>query len=336
MTPRGFTLIELLIVMGIIVVLMAILLPVISHIRMRAYEASTQSQLSRLMQACQNYYHDFNAYPGPIHNSQLSGGGPKGLGIANGAYPAPGATISNISGTITSSENLALGLLGMLTPPTTPGSTINFVSPASNPGPGTAPHDVLSLNPLHPQGYHYFDYTADELSSQTGFSKDLDYASAASTPPTDSNVPEFVDRFPDHMPILYIRAFVGGSGDPQIAATDISGPNNGAAQYNYTELKNYGSFVRQADNTGTWVLFAPMGIGPNSILYIQSQASNLADDEATPYTDWWPLGNPAAGSAYYFMNPNISGAVRGKDGFMLISSGQDRTYGTLDDIIITP
>ena len=79
------------------------------------------------------------------------------------------------------------------------------------------------------------------------------------------------------------------------------------------------------------------GFGPNSYLTQQYTANNLAEDEAIPYTDWWlASGNPASGSSYYFMNPNIGGSVRGKDGFMLISAGIDRTYGTTDDIIVTP
>lgn len=59
----GFTLIELLVVIGIILVLMAILLPVIGAVQLNAQAANTQSQMMRIMSACQAYYHDFNSYP---------------------------------------------------------------------------------------------------------------------------------------------------------------------------------------------------------------------------------------------------------------------------------
>ena len=73
----GFTLIELLVVIGIILLLVSILMPVVSRDRLAAYDASTQSQMQRIMQACQSYYHDWNSYPGPIPNSQLQGAVPR-------------------------------------------------------------------------------------------------------------------------------------------------------------------------------------------------------------------------------------------------------------------
>ncbi|HSU67792.1 MAG TPA: prepilin-type N-terminal cleavage/methylation domain-containing protein, partial [Tepidisphaeraceae bacterium] len=188
---RGFTLIELLVVIGIILVLISILLPVVSSVRRKAQETATQSQMQRIMAACQNYYHDWNSYPGPIPNTQLAGDSNPGT---NGSYTnanGTAVTISPVTGTITSSENLVLGLLGMLTPPTSTASpvTIPFTSPALNtpaPGPYT-PHDVLNLNPLKPQRYSYLDYVANEITSSTGQATELE--SNVKVNPTDSNVP---------------------------------------------------------------------------------------------------------------------------------------------------
>ena len=61
----------------------------------------------------------------------------------------------------------------------------------------------------------------------------------------------------------------------------------------------------------------------------------VARDYALPTGITPPGGNDAQWVAY-FMNPNIAGQPRGKDGFVLISAGADRLYGTKDDIIVTP
>jgi len=299
---RGFTLIELLVVIGIILLLLAILLPVVSQVRTRAYQATTQSQMSRIMAACQSYFHDFNSYPGPVANVYLKG-------ASGGADPkAPLA----VAGQITSSENLVLGLLGMLTPATTLGGRPTFV-----PLP-TAPHDVLSLNPLHPQSYHYIDYVADELDS--GKSNSLDFMTKVN--PTDSSVPEFVDRFPDHAPILYVRANVG---NPGVASADDK------TQYDYQALSPYGCSVLLSDGTSKQFPFDQTYFTSMSAFVIGTPT--LADAVATPFSDWNGANGKNDG---FFQNPNISGSARGKDGFVLISAGVDRTYGTHDDIIVTP
>src|SRR5579862_7526733 len=68
---RGFTALELLVAIGIIVLLAAILIPVVNQVRMRAYTATTEGEMQRIMTACINYYHDFNAYPGPLSNGMV-------------------------------------------------------------------------------------------------------------------------------------------------------------------------------------------------------------------------------------------------------------------------
>jgi prepilin-type N-terminal cleavage/methylation domain-containing protein len=310
----GFTLIELLVVIGIILLLLAILLPVIGQVQIRAQTASTQAQMSRIMAACQMYYHDFNAYPGPIANSYLK------HGAKQGADPfKPPGTLK----IVTSSENLVLGLLGFLSP----ANPVTFTQTSFNPPsvPLVAPtHDVLSLNLLHPASYHYMDFVADELSP--GPASNLEYAAGKTM--TDTWVPEFIDRYNIHLPILYMRA---NAGNPNQASTVDA--NN---QYNYLELADYGSVERLADGTKNWLPFNASGI---TKIYNDSNSAapkNLDDSEATPFNDWWNP-NPAPNTSYYLNNPNIGGgAVRGKDGFILISAGPDHTYGTHDDIIVTP
>lgn len=336
--PRGFTLIELLVVIGIIVLLAAILLPVVSQIRQTAYNTSTQGEMQRIMQACESYYHDFNSYPGPVANGYVSGG-------SAGADPNKP---TNVTGTVTSSENLVLGLLGYLDPPTTSTGAPKFNNGGqTNPlgAVGPPPHDVLNLNPSRPgTSYHYLDYVPDELS--TGNMSKMEYSSPGTS--SDSNVPEFVDRFPEHLPILYIRAFPGGGSgnpttNPPVSNTDVS--SGSVVQYNYNELKDYGSFIQLTNvipPQPTVVWSNLISTEPSTLYnYYTVSLSNGPNQldmsvEAIPYNDWYSA-TPTTGTNYYFNNPNIGGgAVRGKDGFLLISAGKDHTFGTIDDTIITP
>src|SRR5438105_929600 len=128
-TPRrrfGFTITELLVVIGIIVILMGILFPVITKIRLAARTADTQNEISQLSNACNSYYTTFHAYPGPLSNDYIEGvnGTPSPGTIATptkhplelfmqGSPPTfPAMTGSPFQ--ITSSENLVLGLMGGL------------------------------------------------------------------------------------------------------------------------------------------------------------------------------------------------------------------------------
>lgn len=328
--PRGFTLIELLVVIGILVLLMAILVPVVSHVRLKAYDTSTQAQMQRILQACESYYHDFNAYPGPVANVNLFGG--SNAVAATGLVPIPITGVSGPNGgKITSSENLVLGLLGLLNPPTASnGGQISFVPASTNP-----PHDVVNLSKLHPgvPSYHYIDYVPGELSA--GILQKTD--ATAMLPGRDTNVPEFIDRFPDPMPILYIRANVGGTGTPAVFQNDQSGGL--MVQYNFMELSAYGCNVQT--NSGGIPAFLDISYFKNINTYATATTgTTLSDTVTTPYADWngttpVPNSSPTTYNGY-LMNPNIGGAVRGKDGFILLSAGVDRTYGTTDDTILTP
>lgn len=62
-TPSGFTLIELLVVIGIIAVLAAILLPVLSVVRTKAKVGAARREMQQLTVAIQLYQGDYNHYP---------------------------------------------------------------------------------------------------------------------------------------------------------------------------------------------------------------------------------------------------------------------------------
>jgi prepilin-type N-terminal cleavage/methylation domain-containing protein len=319
---KGFTLLELLVVIGIIVLLAAILVPVVSQVRMKGYETVTRAQMNRIAAAIQSYYHDFKAYPGPIPNNQLI----YQANTVNNIIPDPNSkNPTTITATnITSSENLVLGLFGVLNPPDTAGGQVKYAG-------FPPPHDVISLNPVRPASYHYIDYIPEELSVPTGsaysgrlgggpvppgqtFNVDaLAQGHAGDTSGQyaqqvgfDSAIPEFMDRIPDYMPILYIRANVGVQPQPGVSGSGIAGTPSASnpVQYDATQLKYYGF-----NNVSTTDYPLPTGVTASG-----------------PDAQW----------VAYFMNPNMVGQPRGKDGFVLISAGPDRLYGTKDDIIVTP
>ena len=289
----GFTLIELLVVIGIIVVLMGILIPVAAHVRKSAYVASTQSQLLVIQSGIEAYRQVFESYPGPLADSQVQGGAaPLMMTDAGG----PG-----VKAVITGTENLALGVLGGLTPvvPATVPPTFKFDPTLVGGGPS-------SLNPLKAQRYQSFvDPVAAGLDTVkfNDIPKKLSYwvpwgnnvnSSMHSnvsfqTAYTDSGVPEFVDRFPDALPILYIRTRVG-------ATNVVPGfPGAGSAAYDPVQLYPY-----------------PFALN-NPIAAVKSTS-----------TDFPAIQN-------YFGSLANNKVPRQKDGYMLISAGADRIYGTADD-----
>jgi prepilin-type N-terminal cleavage/methylation domain-containing protein len=319
---NAFTLMELLVVIGIITLLTAILIPVVSQVRMRGFVAQTQGEMQRIMIACQAYYHDFNAYPGPLANNMLATNTPAAVDSKLAAdptanpMPKPPAFTST---TITGSENLTLGLLGLLSPYPAP------VGTAPNTGlymPPPPKHDVMSLNYSRPASYHYLDFLPDELPTPGG-AQGVDYFAYGSStvfPPTDtsgstatvsgkpsadatgdSSVPEFIDHIPTPMPILYMRAAPGATAIDSADGKDPGNPN-GFAAYKYSQLLPYGF-----------------------------KNINLPDFQPPPgFTE------TQGGWDVYLMNPSVLNQPRGKDAFILIDAGPDRLFGTKDDIIVTP
>lgn len=177
---HAFTLVELLVTIGIITVLLAILVPVVSHVRINAQTTASQALIQRIAVAINNYHNDFRGYPGALPNS---------------AFPG------NIR---TQTEDMVVALLGGLTP--------NGGAGVYDPGfLGTG---TVSFNPVAPgKKSPYLDKKVEELSpnlnARLGDASQslpqLTYITA------DTNLPEFLDLYSqeERRPILYMRANAG-------------------------------------------------------------------------------------------------------------------------------
>lgn len=297
----AFTLIELLVVISIIVVLMGILLPVIKSVQIQARAADTKNQIAHIGALFQAYYNDFNSYPGPIPNTQLRGAAVNNVTTAENASNPPQPITPWDQTKITMAENAVLGLLGGLKPGATAGQ-FTYSQGLLGQGP-------RSLGPVPKKVPAYGD--TNGLSA--GDYKD-DVADA-----DDSIIPEFVDRFPQGMPILVMRARVGvvtTPGGPVVTATPTT-----AAQYDQTQVTPYtaaasGAYIGEGKvQEGEWTLAFPQ--------HGFNDAPSTASSVTTPY----PLNIHAA-----LRHPTLPDTPRQKDSFILISAGADRVYGTRDDI----
>lgn len=285
----GFTLVELLVTVGIIAVLISIFIPVLSKVRTAARASETRNRVQNIANAIQSYYQDFSAYPGPFSNAQVHAR----IAITEGA----------VSGPITMSENLVLGLLGGL----------NRTNPISYSRDGVG-LGAISLAPLDARKSNpYLDVRfGSQLLSQGRF------VDEAQKPANDSPVPEFVDGFLNPLPILYLRAGTGLPGVMTLNGQDETGTAR-TLQYDLNQIIGY---------TGTTI-----GI-PNDKQHGLNQLGTMNGALVTK-----PADAPNAALPYFRApgqnatnTPNASGITRQRDGFILISAGADRIFGTTDDI----
>ncbi len=373
----GFTLVELLVVIGIIVILIGLLLPAVKHVRLASYGASTSAQIAAISTAIQEYYNDFNAYPGPLPESQIddaclgiTSNGPS-VYSANGT-PVPLLLVSptpNLAGSfsayeISGAQNLFLGLFGGLTvsrtnnngqtdissfqydpsqiftitgtPPGTLTTTVNPKGPAS-----------LSINVVK-QYSPYMTVTSSDLSQPyPAGNPTASFGDAAGHMPSDTIIPVFVDRYPDALPILYMRANRGapgvvslggnvGYGGAPLSPDPATGQAVTSWQYDLRDVYSYtNSGIPMQSNIGVNQIAKINRHGLQQVWNTANAPTTYQITSSAPIDAWAYLRNPDLGPAPYSTTntqPSDVGVPRQKDAYILISAGPDRTYGTTDDI----
>ena len=321
----AFTLVELMVVILIIGVLVSILIPVVTSIRKKGYAAATLAQLNALRGAIEAYQGTYNAYPGPIPDHHMYQLTPGQAPLPAGLAPAQGG------GQVTMAENLVLGIMGALKDVN---GTITF-------DPNEVGNGPRSLNPGNP-GKHEAFYTNSRELSPGFFSDKVDNAGRPTASCFDSNIPEFVDKFSEPMPILYLRARRGAKG----VMSDVKNYNalQPAELFQY-DVRQYYSYICD-----------PSGGNPSSAIVVggKYQAGNGKLPPNNPKKDQglWDLGpggrqmsdswdpHNANFAIPYFKHPTLNspgttndqGTPRDKDSFILISAGPDRIFGTNDDL----
>ena len=352
---RAFTTIELLVVIGIIVALIGILIPVVGKVRESAKATDTAAWIQQLSGAIESYHTDFRAYPGPLTNDE----------IRNNAYAmitfaaAPGfanSTGTNGRNKITMSENLVLGLLGGLEVDNT--GIIQYNPAIVGAGP-------RSLNPGNPKRYEPYvepkqlswqDIGSGNARVKTGaFFDDATIGSNPGDPEgaDDSIIPEFVDRYGDALPILYLRAKVGSQRNPMstnksdnavITNDAVVGTEFRVGQYDISQIIGY-TKTNPAIGVGRKAppIYYDSGAVQNAPQWVHglvnvNGAATLGSPQTPGYTypyDCFPyfrdpaLSNAQAPTGTGHPGPHVA---RQKDRFILISAGPDRVYGTSDDI----
>jgi prepilin-type N-terminal cleavage/methylation domain-containing protein len=319
---NGFTLIEMLVVISIIVILIGILVPVIGKVRQNAHAASTQALIASMSAVFQSYHNDTHAYPGIVSNSQLR---QPTCNIA-GAVNFTGMAAWDVT-KMSMSENVFLSVCGGLEPTANPAQfQVNRLLLGQG---------ARSLNPNRPGKLPAYTDMNDAQVDGSGAGHYIDEDGNAAN---DTVIPDFVDRFPERMPLLILRARAGAPG----VCTD-SNQTPPVMQYDLDQIRAY---------TETMV---PIGVGrkisageyknatyPNHGLRSVSELSCIGPP---------PNPNPLGLEEHYpydlysaLLDPNITrdpasatgvpgnNTPRQKDAFVIISAGIDRVYGTADDI----
>jgi hypothetical protein len=118
---------------------------------------------------------------------------------------------------------------------------------------------------------------------------------------TDSTIPEFMDRYPIPLPILYLRARVGAPGVVALKGVAVSGGAT-PTQYDLAEITPYITGISGYTNN------------------LQTVGSATGTVKANGVNDGFVY--------FYSKSTNTARAV---DQFILIGAGTDRIYGTADD-----
>jgi len=211
---NAFTLVELLVSIAILALLIGLVVKGVSKFRKAAQATDTSNTIMTITNAINSFHADNHKYPGALPNAYLGAASPYAQPLVPGVatstsikivspaptgYVAPAGNLSKVTG----NEALVLDLFGGLYLDNTGGAPILTYDP-SKVGTGAG-----SLNPANPKKSQA--YLSDQKLLNDNWNadqKDGHYKDDAGEA-DDSIVPDLVDRFPQPMPILYLRASSG-------------------------------------------------------------------------------------------------------------------------------
>lgn len=296
---KGFTLVELVIVIGIIALLMGILVPVVSKVRVSGQMAASNAQLRNLSMAITEYHTTFKAYPGYFNEEKFQD-----------------------DTDFTSTENMTLSLLGgakHVDDDFDNRSNLPDMANEKSPNPQDYNVDLTDIgkgpkNSVSRRSYGaFYAYQADEV------------AVIQKNDETHNNMPELVDKVTG-LPILYYR-FRSGS--------QVNGVYNSNQRYRVAinvndaylsdgdPSTNYGSILKTAagDQYPQW---------GSSLIHANSpdfDDDKRLDNFATIFRNN-KLSDPITTHLYPDgdNNPNSGGGDIITGGYALIAPGPDGIY----------
>jgi prepilin-type N-terminal cleavage/methylation domain-containing protein len=268
---------------------------------------------------------------------------------------------------ITGAQNLVLGLCGGLRLNTSgatpvfeyhPADLITVTVTASGgvllAGTPKGPASLNAANPRRQQSY--LNISKGDLYFPNSSVNGGAFADSAGRFSQDAMIPVFIDKYSDPLPILYYRTNVGGTAIAGLRSaatlngTQLVDSSNNPVTPQYDLVQNRAYVVPNPNNSNLSI--GTRANNPNSIHGLQGLGNpNVFDlTQTTPVKypidinnngTYTPLNGGLNGIAY-FSDPALNtssstnttqGVARQKDGFVLISAGPDRQYGTRDDLI---